>query len=372
MAINSISPTTFTTGVLITDTGTFPGGSPDSITTTITPSVALDVQSTLGGFCVPRMTSAQIAALPNNNGMIAYNTTTNSFVNWAAGAPVPTFPIPILTNNTNNIFMGFNTGNVAALATSGDNLLIGIAVAPGITTGSANVAVGIGALAPLTTGSNNTAVGLAALDGLIAGSNNTSIGSNSLGLDTVASQCTGIGAGAGADFNNLTSCTFLGYNSDVDTNGLSNAMALGANAVVHTSNSCVIGDGTVNLGIGISSPVARIHAVSSAGLALKSSGGIASKVTQNAGTPYNILASDYIVGQTATGVPISLVLPAVSAGNTNQIYVIKDQSGLAGTNNITVSTADAALIDGLNTKLIASNYGTITVYNNGTDWFTIQ
>lgn len=46
---------------------------------TTTPAGALDVSSTTGGFIVPRMTTAQIAALTPVNGMIVYDTTLNAF-----------------------------------------------------------------------------------------------------------------------------------------------------------------------------------------------------------------------------------------------------------------------------------------------------
>jgi len=90
MGINLISPSTSTTAFLITDTVHTTGGSSDSIPQMTkvggnTVSAALEIQSTLGAFLLPRMTSAQIAALATPApGMSAYNTTINSVVNYTA------------------------------------------------------------------------------------------------------------------------------------------------------------------------------------------------------------------------------------------------------------------------------------------------
>lgn len=92
MGINLISPTTFTTSVLIGDTGSVVGGPKDS-----TPSLtkvngvpvnaALEVQSTTGGLVLPRMTTAQINAITTPvAGMMAYNSTLNSPVFYQNGA----------------------------------------------------------------------------------------------------------------------------------------------------------------------------------------------------------------------------------------------------------------------------------------------
>jgi len=53
---------------------------------TASPAGALDVSSTTGGFIVPRMTAAQVAALAPVNGMIVYDTTNNKFQFYENGA----------------------------------------------------------------------------------------------------------------------------------------------------------------------------------------------------------------------------------------------------------------------------------------------
>lgn len=51
-----------------------------------------------------------------------------------------------------------------------------------------------------------------------------------------------------------------------------------------------------------------------------------------------------------------------------QIVTIKDGTGLAGTNNITIKDPQGNLIDGAATLIINTNYGHNSVYWNGTAW----
>jgi hypothetical protein len=78
---------------------------------------------------------------------------------------------------------------------------------------------------------------------------------------------------------------------------------------------------------------------------------------------------DYLIGVTNTASPRIVTLPS-AATISGKEYVVKDESGNAGTNNITVATAGAETIDGAATATIATNYGSVKVYSDGTNWFT--
>lgn len=65
---------------------------------------------------------------------------------------------------------------------------------------------------------------------------------------------------------------------------------------------------------------------------------------------------------------ITINLPAPTAGRT---LFIKDISGTASTNNITISQHASEKIDGQNTVTINSNYGSITLSSDGTNWFIL-
>jgi hypothetical protein len=87
---------------------------------------------------------------------------------------------------------------------------------------------------------------------------------------------------------------------------------------------------------------------------------------------YTVLASDYIVAYTSTSSAFAATLPAAATGNAGQVWIVKDESGAAATNNITVKTSGGT-IDGVAAgtgKVINTNYGVLRVYSNGTNYFT--
>jgi len=87
-------------------------------------------------------------------------------------------------------------------------------------------------------------------------------------------------------------------------------------------------------------------------------------------TSYTVLTTDYVIGVTSTSAARTITLP--SAPLVNQVFIIKDESGAASINNITVTVSGGAInIDGATTSLIYTNYGSLTVYFNGTKYFNI-
>lgn len=83
------APTVFTTSVLVAD-DVFTDGPPPAEVTTTTAACGLELQSTSTALCVSRMTQAEINALQTagtlTNGMIWYNTTTNSLNSYSNGS----------------------------------------------------------------------------------------------------------------------------------------------------------------------------------------------------------------------------------------------------------------------------------------------
>jgi hypothetical protein len=84
---------------------------------------------------------------------------------------------------------------------------------------------------------------------------------------------------------------------------------------------------------------------------------------------YTVLASDYIVAYIAltTGHTVTLPDPTTVPGQT---VIIKDETGTAGTNNITVTVVSSGTIDGVSSVKITLNYGVMQLYSNGTSWST--
>ena len=75
------------------------------------------------------------------------------------------------------------------------------------------------------------------------------------------------------------------------------------------------------------------------------------------------------VGDSIAGVDTTatrtITLPAMSASTTGRQYTVKDVTGSAGTNSITVDTPGAETIDGGASVVISSHYDNVTVFSNG-------
>ncbi len=85
-------------------------------------------------------------------------------------------------------------------------------------------------------------------------------------------------------------------------------------------------------------------------------------------SPYSTLATDYVIGgDTSVDVlTIDLTSTTVTAGRT---VIVKDVGGNAGTNNITITTEGAETIDGAASFVINTNYESVSLVSDGTNWF---
>lgn len=87
------------------------------------------------------------------------------------------------------------------------------------------------------------------------------------------------------------------------------------------------------------------------------------------GAAYTAKGGDRVIGVNRAGTAtITLPTAEVRKGRT---YTIKDESGAAATNNITVDTEGSETIDGAATDVISDNYGCVTYYSDGSNWFTV-
>lgn len=85
-----------------------------------------------------------------------------------------------------------------------------------------------------------------------------------------------------------------------------------------------------------------------------------------ANVPYTAVASDHLIAYTTLTATRAITLPA-AASMPNQVIVIKDEAGTAGTNNLTfVGTIDGAS----NPVAVSANFGYKKIYSNGTAWFS--
>lgn len=201
-----------------------------------------------------------------------------------------------------NVFVGYNSGYgaIAPGLTGIENTGLGSQTLVYNTSGRSNTALGMGALYFNQTGSNNTAVGVRAMVNSTTGNRNVVVGDSSMmfsngnenisighksmqfnntGNENVAigkfalqsnnigSQNAALGTNAGISNTSGSLLTFVGHNSNPSSNNLVNASAFGARSLVSQSNSLVLGSinglngatATVNVGIGLTNPSARLH-----------------------------------------------------------------------------------------------------------------
>lgn len=84
---------------------------------------------------------------------------------------------------------------------------------------------------------------------------------------------------------------------------------------------------------------------------------------------YVVISTDMIIAVTNTAAPRGITIPAAAATTIGRVLIIKDESGGALINNITITPA-GGLIDGAATYVINLNNGVVRLYNSGVNWFT--
>lgn len=87
---------------------------------------------------------------------------------------------------------------------------------------------------------------------------------------------------------------------------------------------------------------------------------------------YTMLPGDTLLECVNSSATKTITLPSSASVPVGKVYTIKDAQGNAGTYPITVQRSGTDLIDVTQTKVIASNWGTLQVYSNGFSWFTVN
>jgi hypothetical protein len=93
-------------------------------------------------------------------------------------------------------------------------------------------------------------------------------------------------------------------------------------------------------------------------------------IVERSGTAVNASSSNQtILGVTDTTAARTITL-ATADNIDGRIIIIKDESGGASTNHITIVTEGSETIDGAVSITITVDYGVLRVYSNGTNWFS--
>ena len=142
----------------------------------------------------------------------------------------------------------------------------------------------------------------------------------------------------------------------------------------------VVGDSvatTFTADVGNATPAANnINILGGAGIATSGAGSTITITRTGAGiytytavsaSPYVVLATDNVLSVDCSGIPITIQLPDVPV--LGQVFRIKDRTGSANANNITVTTVTGATnIDGAATFVMNVAYESITVIGNSSTY----
>ncbi len=163
------------------------------------------------------------------------------------------------TTDATDLFFRINNQKAGRLDYANDNTFFGLHSGYTNTNGYKNTFIGAGSGYLSTSSHDNTGVGYYALASVTSGNQNAACGRYALANTSTGVGNAGLGMYAGQTNEDGTGITCVGFNSNVGSASLSNATAIGYGAVVSTSNSMVFGNGSVNVGIGTSSPAKNFH-----------------------------------------------------------------------------------------------------------------
>jgi len=264
-----------------------------------------------------------------------------------------------ITSGCYNVAIGYLCLN--AMSTMGATVAIGYK-AMEQATGTRNTGVGAYCLDSLISGTQNTAYGRDALGVLQTGSYNTAVGEDILKACT-GSRNTAIGRRTGKNITSADRCVIIGYDINAPSTTEDGQLVV-ANLIF--GRNCISGDGTItdtaNCGIGENDPKSRLHVT----------GGFSTTVTPVTNATYQTTGLESIlhVEYTATGaVTVTLDRDEVTDGRR---IVIKDAGGNATAQNITIDTEGAETIDGAADLTISTDYNSVVLYSDGSNWFTID
>lgn len=239
-------------------------------------------------------------------------------------------------------------------------------------------------IAPIYFGPGDGEVG----NNILSGNLSTSDGASIINVPRVDNAVNnGIVTNVGGDSNTLTCESNLTFDGSVltvtgeltasigvsasffegDGSRLTGIVGGGSGGGIFTQIAANTAYSTSSIQVGSSDTPA--HTLSIAGSSFLSGGLIYKRkfVTTN----YSATLSDYYIGADTTSNILKVTLPVASTAVSGQTFVIKDEGGSAGTNNITISGSGSDTIDGQNTVVLESPHASIQLYCNGIDKYFI-
>lgn len=94
------------------------------------------------------------------------------------------------------------------------------------------------------------------------------------------------------------------------------------------------------------------------------------KYSAASGTTYTVAEEDYLIGVTASATTACTITIPTDLLESGRILIIDDTGGDSSSQNITIGTEGSETIDGSATATISTNYGSLGLYSNGSNWFS--
>lgn len=225
------------------------------------------------------------------------------------------------------------------------------------TDGNGNTALGFNACVAITTGANNIGIGPNALTLVDTGSNNIAIGGALNGAASVSRNIV-IGGTSGSSYTTNESDNILINN--VGVVGESNIMRLGTTGTGNNEIEKTFIAGIYQEVVGATNEYVIIDSDGQLGSTGNPSQTVSVIEIDDTDSPYTVLSSDYYISANSTGGVISVLFPDAPA--TGRVFIVKDATGTAGTNNITLTTVGGTvLIDGATSFVMNTAYESVSV-----------
>lgn len=193
--------------------------------------------------------------------------------------------------------------------------------------------------------------------------NGTTIGGTSPAVGTfTTANATTFDTNVAAAGVTLSGTTLSADGTDVDIN---------INVTPKGAGSVVMSKVDINAGSVDGTPIGASSASTGAFTALTMTGGITVNRRASGAADFTTAATDYVIAIDNTAAPRAVNLQTATC-TSGRVYVIKDESGVCSVNNITIQTEGAEKIDGQDTLVLSTNYDSVTLYSNGSNWFVID
>lgn len=88
-------------------------------------------------------------------------------------------------------------------------------------------------------------------------------------------------------------------------------------------------------------------------------------------TANTTLTEDNVVVEVDTSGGVVTVTLDASIATDGAWVVVNDVGGSAGTNAVTINTSGSGTINGATSISISNNYGAVTLYSDGTQWYDL-